>query len=229
MPLSHKPMATAYDGSGAIDLGEIIHGIKPPELEVPSAAVSSDSLDSRPSSLDLFAEKTRKAWAHNDGARCDFQSRPMLAYRTGLFFLAVWKRSVYGKTLSEIKADDLMIPKVASATASLLSDVLGHNLAAGDWGVITTPRRRHLERNFAHLVSAGIARQLGIPFYADAASCRSKQRVNAVFELNVRPSEQNIIIFDDFVTTGQTMLAMKRLFEPLGKNILFVAGINNKA
>lgn len=218
-------MGKAYDGSGAIDLGEIIHGIKPPELEVPSAAVSSDSIPNSQSPIptDLFAEKARKAWVHNDGARCDFQSRPMLAYRTGLFFLAVWKRSVYGKTLSEIK------PKVANATASLLSDVLGGHLDHGGWAVITTPRRRHLERNFAHLVSAEIARLLGIPFYADAASCRSKQRVNAVFELNVRPSEQNIIIFDDFVTTGQTMLAMKRLFEPLGKNILFVAGINNKA
>lgn len=224
-------MGKAYDGSGAIDLGEIIHEITPPELKVPSAAVSSNSIPNSQSPIptDLFAEKVRKAWVHNDGARCDFQSRPMLAYRTGLFFLAVWKRSVYGKTLSEIKADDSMIPKVANATASLLSDVLGGHLNHGGWAVITTPRRRHLERNFAHLVSAEIARQLGIPFYADAASCRSKQRVNAVFELNVRPSEQNIIIFDDFVTTGQTMLAMKRLFEPLGKNILFVAGINNKA
>ena len=225
-------MKKAYDGSGAIDLGAIIHEITPPELKVPSASVSSDSLlslNSRPSSLDLFAEKVRKAWVHNDGARCDFQSRPMLAYRTGLFFLAVWKRSVYGKTLSEIKADDSMIPKVANATVSLLSDVLGGHLNLGGWAVITTPRRRHLERNFAHLVSAEIARQLGIPLYADAASCRSKQRVNAVFELNVCPSEQNIIIFDDFVTTGQTMLAMKRLFEPLVKNVLFVAGINNKA
>ena len=152
-----------------------------------------------------------------------------IQFKDGLFFLAVWKRSVYGKTLSEIKADDSMIPKVANATASLLSDVLGGHLNHGGWAVITTPRRRHLERNFAHLVSTEIAQQLGIPFYADAASCRSKQRVNAVFELNVCPSEQNIIIFDDFVTTGQTMLAMKRLFEPLGKNILFVAGINNKA
>lgn len=152
-------MGKAYDGSGAIDLGEIIHGIKPPELEVPSAAVSSDSIPNSQSPIptDLFAEKARKAWVHNDGARCDFQSRPMLAYRTGLFFLAVWKRSVYGKTLSEIK------PKVANATASLLSDVLGGHLDHGGWAVITTPRRRHLERNFAHLVSAEIARLLGIP------------------------------------------------------------------
>ena len=83
------------------------------------------------SGKDLFAVKKRQQWAHDDGARCDFQSRPMLAYRTGLFFLAVWKRSVYGKTLSEIKADDAMIPKVAGATTALLADVLGDNLAAG--------------------------------------------------------------------------------------------------
>lgn len=218
-------MANAYDGSGAIDLSEIILGITPPKLEVPSAAVLSTPDQQK----NLFAEKERAAWVHNDGARCDFQSRPMLAYRTGIFFLAVWKRSVYGKTLTEIKADDEMIPKVAAATAQLIADVLGNNLKAGNWAIVTTPRRRHLERNFAHLVTAEIAALLGIPFYADVASCHSKQRVNAVFDLNVCPSEQNIIVFDDFVTTGQTMLSMKRLFAPLNKNLVFVAGINNKA
>ena len=71
--------------------------------------------------------------------------------------------------------------------------------------------------------------RLSVPFYEDVALCRSKQRLNATFEMNVCPAEQNIIVFDDFVTTGQTMLAMKRLFAPLNKNIVFVAGINNKA
>ena len=218
-------MADPYDGSGALDLGEIIREITPPELETPSAAV----LSSPQSGKDLFAEKNRRDWAHNDGARCDFQSRPMLAYRTGLSFLAVWKRSVYGKTLSEIKADDTMIPKVAEATVALLADVLGNNLAAGGWAVITTPKRRHLQRNFASLVADRIASILGISFYEDVALCRSKQRVNATFTINLCPSEQNIIVFDDFVTTGQTMLSMKRLFEPTGKNLVFIAAINNKA
>ena len=218
-------MAGPYDGSGALDLCELIREITPPEFETPPAAV----LSSPRSCKDLFAEKNRRDWAHNDGARCDFQSRPMLAYRTGLFFLAVWKRSVYGKTLSEIKADDALIPKVAEATAALLADVLGHNLAAGGWSVITTPKRRHLQRNFASLVADRIASLLGIPFYEDVALCRSKQRVNATFTINLCPSEQNIIVFDDFVTTGQTMLSMKRLFQPTGKNLVFIAAINNKA
>jgi hypothetical protein len=218
-------MASAYDGSGAVDLSGVLSEIQPPILETPSAAV----LSSPKSGKDLFAEKNRRDWAHGDGARCDFQSRPMLAYRTGLFFLAVWKRSVYGKTLTEIKADDAMIPKVAEATAALLADVFGNNLAAGDWAIITTPKRRHLQRNFASLVADRIASLLGIPFYEDVALCRSKQRVNATFTMNLCPSEQNIIVFDDFVTTGQTMLSMKRLFQPTGKILVFVAGINNKA
>lgn len=221
-------MADPYDGSGALDLGEIIREITTPEFDTPSAAVLP-SLDSRPSTLDLFAEKNRRDWAHDDGARCDFQSRPMLAYRTGLFFLAVWKRSVYGKTLSEIKADNAMIPKVAEATAALLADVLGNNLAAGGWAIITTPKRRHLQHNFASLVADRIASLLGIPFYEDVALCHSKQRVNATFTMNLCPSEHNIIVFDDFVTTGQTMLSMKRLFQPTSKNLVFIAGINNKA
>ncbi len=186
-------MADPYDGSGAVDLSGVLSEIQPPILETPSAAV----LSSPQSGKDLFAEKNRRDWAHNDGARCDFQSRPMLAYRTGLFFLAVWKRSVYGKTLSEIKTDDAMIPKVAETSAALVAEVLGNNLAAGGWAIITTPKRRHLQRNFASLVAYRIASLLGIPFYEDVALCRSKQRVNATFTMNVCPSEQNIIVFDD--------------------------------
>ena len=222
-------MADPYDGSGAVDLSGVLSEIQPPILETPSAAVLSDSLNSRPSTLDLFTEKNRRDWAHNDGARCDFQSRPMLAYRTGLFFLAVWKRSVYGKTLTEIKADDAMIPKVAEATAALIAAVLGHKHPPRGRAVITTPKPRQLKRNFASLVADRIASILGIPFYEDVALCRSKQRVNATFTMNICPSEQNIIVFDDFVTTGQTMLSMKRLFQPTCKNLVFIAGINNKA
>ena len=52
--------------------------------------------------------------------------------------------------------------------------------------------------------------------------------MNAVFELNVLPRETNVIVFDDFVTTGQTLAAMKHLLQPLGKNLVFFTGVNNK-
>ena len=73
-----------------------------------------------------------------------------------------------------------------------------------------------------------MAAALGIPFYEDVAFCHSRQRMNAVFTLNVLPSEPNIIVFDDFVTTGQTLASMKRLLTNYGKNLVFFAAINNK-
>ena len=52
--------------------------------------------------------------------------------------------------------------------------------------------------------------------------------MNAEFELNVLPHEPNVIVFDDFVTTGQTLAAMKRLLEKYDKNLVFFTCINNK-
>jgi predicted amidophosphoribosyltransferase len=101
-------------------------------------------------------------------------------------------------------------------------------LSKGDWCIITTPKRRHLVKNFATRISEEIAAHLNIPFYEDVCSCRTKQRVDAIFDVNVVPKEQNVICFDDFVTTGQTLQAMKRALEPFNKNLLFFSGINNK-
>ncbi len=113
--------------------------------------------------------------------------------------------------------------------SALIRQILGHSLASGDWCIVTSPKRRHKVRNFASLISARIASLLGIPFYEDIAECHSKHRVGAVFTFGKQPpSEHNIIVFDDFVTTGATMISMKNLLEPLGKNLVFFTGINNK-
>jgi len=42
------------------------------------------------------------------------------------------------------------------------------------------------------------------------------------------PKEKNIIVFDDFVTTGATIISMRDLLQPLGYNLVFFTGINNK-
>lgn len=133
-----------------------------------------------------------------------------------------------GRTLTDIKSDPAEIPHFAVAVSDFISELLGSSLYSGRWCVCTTPKRRHKVRNFATLVSMQIARRLEIPFYEDVAFCRSRQRINAVFNLNILPDEPNIVVFDDFVTTGSTLGAMQRLLSPLGKNLLFVTGINNK-
>lgn len=208
-----------------IDMSELLSEIEVPDIE--SAQLALQDIQAK-REQDLFAEQKRKGWDKTVEARCDFTPRPRLTRRSGLFFLSYWQKSVYGRTLTEIKADDSMVPFFADAMKSFVSEVIGPDLSKGCWCIITTPKRRHLVKNFATRISEQIAALLDIPFYEDVCSCRTKQRVGAIFDVNIVPKEQNIICFDDFVTTGQTLQAMKRALEPLDKNILFISGINNK-
>lgn len=176
---------------------------------------------------DIFAQKVRKHWDNSIEARCDFKLTVRLTKRSGVYFITLWQKSLYGRTLSEIKGDNSMISYFAKAIAPVIKDVLGDHLDKGNYCICTTPKRRHKIKNFATLISTEIAEIIGIRFYEDVAIAHSRQRINAVFTLNNLPAEQNIIVFDDFVTTGQTLSAMANLLDPLGKNLIFFAGINN--
>lgn len=207
-----------------IDMGSLLSEIEVPDL----GSVHLDLAESAPKEKeDIFAEKKRKGWDKSVEARCDFTPKPRLTRRSGLFFLSYWQKSIYGRTLTEIKADDSMVPFFAETISNLISEILGDHLQSGGYCIITTPKRRHKVLNFATRISISIAEKLGIPFYEDVCSCRTKQRVGAIFDVNIVPKEQNIICFDDFVTTGQTLQAMQRALAPYNKNIVFITGINN--
>lgn len=215
---------------GAIALDEVLKDIEVPSLDVPGLDAS---FVPSAQSKDLFAEKKRAAWkdVQQAEARCDFApNKVRISYRNPAFgIISLWKKSLYGRTLTDIKSDPDMVEKFAEGMNTLIRQILGHSLASGDWCIVTSPKRRHKECNFASLISARLATLLGVNFYEDLAECHSKHRVGAVFTLGKEaPKERNIIVFDDFVTTGATMISMKNLLEPLGKNLVFFTGINNK-
>ena len=226
-PSKHK---TGSVRDGALDVDSMLEDIVVPSLEVPDldASFCPSSTDK-----DLFAEKKRAAWkdVQQAEARCDFApNKVRISYRNPAFgIISLWKKSVYGRTLTDIKADPDMVEKFAVGMNTLIRQILGDSLASGDWCIVTSPKRRHKERNFASLISARLADLLGIRFYEDLAECHSKHRVGAVFTFGAEPpKENNIIVFDDFVTTGATMISMRELLRPLGKNLVFFTGINNK-
>ena len=209
-----------------IELGDILNEIQPPDL---GGVLDLSDIQAKVNEpIDIFAEKKRKGWDKTVEARCDFTPRPRLTRRSGLYFLSYWQKSIYGRTLTDIKGDDSMVQFFADTMVSFIKELIGPRLSLGNWCIITTPKRRHLVKNFATRISEQIAALLDIPFYEDVCSCRTKQRVGAIFDVNIVPKEQNIICFDDFVTTGQTLQAMKRALEPFNKNLLFLSGINNK-
>ena len=215
---------------GAVSLDEMLNDIEVPSLDVPDL---DGSFAPTCEAKDLFAEKKRAAWkdVQQAEARCDFApNKVRISYRNPAFgIISLWKKSVYGRTLTDIKADPDMVEKFAVGMNTLIRQILGDSLAAGDWCIVTSPKRRHKERNFASLISARLADLLGIRFYEDLAECHSRHRVGAVFTFGKEPpAERNIIVFDDFVTTGATMISMRELLRPLGKNLVFFTGINNK-
>ena len=215
---------------GAIALDEVLKDIEVPSLDVPDLDAS---FVPSAQSKDIFAEKKRAAWkdVQQAEARCDFApNKVRISYRNPQFgIISLWKKSLYGRTLTDIKSDPDMVEFFATNVAKLVGQILGCSLANGDWCIVTSPKRRHKERNFASLISARLGSLLGIPFYEDIAECHSKHRVGAVFTFGAEPpKESNIIVFDDFVTTGATMISMRELLMPLGKNLVFFTAISNK-
>ena len=208
----------------SLDMDDILTDIVVPNLDCPLSLESKE----RTMSKDIFAEQKRHAWDKSVEARCDFSRKVRITRRGDVFFISLWQKSLYGRTLTDIKSDDSMVTFFAENVAPLISEVLGKTLGNGDWCIVTTPKRRHKVKNFATRISEEIAKLLGIPFYEDVAFCHSKKRIGAVFTLNVLPKENNCIVFDDFVTTGSTLKAMRTLLLDNKKNCVFFTGINNK-
>lgn len=202
------------------DIGSMTADIVVPEMP--------DLTPREESEEDIFSVKGRKAWDKSEEARCDFQYHLRLTRRASTSFITIWQKSVFGRTLTDIKGDDNMVPYFVEHLKPVIQEMIGYQLQNGNWALVTTPMRRHTTRNFASRIAEQLADSLQIPFYFDCARCRSKQRVNAVFDPNNIPREPNVIVFDDFVTTGSTLLAMKNLLHTQGKNPVFFCGINNK-
>lgn len=213
-----------YTGSLFADVTSVLSDFEVSDVDCALGDASSSDSNVK----DIFAVSRRKAWDKTVEARCNFDFRPRITPRAGLWFLSLWQKSLMGRTLTEIKSDPAEIPHFADAVSDFLIKYLGPAFASGHWCICTSPKRRHKEHNFATLICEQIGERLQIPFYEDVALCHSRQRINAVFTLNVLPAEPNIIVFDDFVTTGSTLRAMHELLISHDKNILFVAGINNK-
>lgn len=71
-----------------------------------------------------------------------------------------------------------------------------------------------------------VAMETIIPFYENAIQCLTKDRLNPEFFL-LRPiKEKKIIVYDDILTTGSTLLATYELLRDR-EQLLFLIGINN--
>ncbi|MDE7080053.1 MAG: hypothetical protein K2O78_00145 [Muribaculaceae bacterium] len=227
------PEALAADipPPGVTDFAALASLVPAPDSAPPGAGIPHP--DAAPSAdPDPFAATARRKW-NADGIepRCDFSpGRSHMVARSPMFMtFCVWRRSVFGPTLKEIKEDRSNIHRFAAAVAEYIRKVLPGDLRAAGWALTVPPARRHRDWNFAIEAGRLLAETLEIPFYPVVAAARSRERVGAVYDLVTAPQERNLLVFDDIITTGSTFTSMFRLLQPMGYNMVFAVGIDNKA
>ena len=195
-------------------------------VEYPADELASYSIDVPAEYLET-EEKKRKGWHDSPtagDALCDLKECFAWHPKQSFAYISCFKRTDSGYPLTEIKSDPANIPLFASTAADAIRRIIGIR-ATGDWCIVTTPKRRHKTNNFSEGVCIEIARQLGIPFHPDVAAAKSRQRIGAHFILLKDVPENNIILFDDIITTGSTLIAMHELFP--AKNMITIVGIYN--
>lgn len=57
------------------------------------------------------------------------------------------------------------------------------------------------------------------------AEAKNRHRINPELRILKQLDEKNVVIYDDILTTGSTVQAMRELLE--GKNVIVIIGINN--
>lgn len=163
-------------------------------------------------------------------ARCDFRpNRSSMANRfKDSTIFCLWRRSTQGMTLWEIKADPDMPQFIADGMTPFIRRVIAHNLDPAQWVLLVPPARRHIEGNFAHRTARLIAAALGLDCHTDAAVPLNKRRIGYEVAPANLPPQPNVILFDDFVTTGSTIKAMHIMLTAAGKTVFSFAAVNNE-
>lgn len=65
----------------------------------------------------------------------------------------------------------------------------------------------------------------GLHYIPDVAEAKNRHRIDPELKLVKQVDEKNVIIYDDILTTGSTVGALRNLLE--GKNVIVIIGINN--
>jgi len=158
---------------------------------------------------------------------CDLKDHMAMRKAIDTYYHSLFKVGKNGKPLEELKTE-AYVPMFAETALEFIKGTTGGNLCECDWCLVTTPRRRHADGfHFATAVCRWIADDLRIPFREDTITCKSKQRIDPVFTLAAYPPEKNILLYDDIITTGETLNTARNLLIEAGYTVAAVVSIDN--
>jgi phosphoribosylpyrophosphate synthetase len=214
----------AWDPEQLASVSDQFEGFDPSQFgfDIDTSQVAAPSMN------DTLREqmKKRKQWGKDKDYTepvCNLADMVEIHALRGYRYLHSFKTGTEGAPLSEIKKPE-SVGLFADKAADLIRSTIGLKQTDG-WCIITTPKRRHKEQNFASMVCAELSRRLGIPFHDDVVEAKNRARIDPVFTIVKPVSERNIIIYDDILTGGTTLYTTANLFPD--RNLLLIVGINN--
>ncbi len=156
---------------------------------------------------------------------CDLSPRPAMHRIWQTIYFSQFKRSKEGKTFREIKSSEEHARTFSDAAVEFIRTLV--NSFEG-WAIVTTPRRRHDGGfHFATEICSLMAGELGIPFYDGAVATVNRDRLHPDFVLLREIPEPRVIVYDDIITTGATLIATSELFSDK-EFVLNIIGISNR-
>lgn len=156
---------------------------------------------------------------------CDLSPRPAMHRIWQDVYFSQFKRSREGKTFREIKSSEGYARVFADAAVEFIRYLIN---SPNGWAIVTTPRRRHEGGfHFATAVCRLMSSDLGIPFYDGAVVTANRDRLHPDFLLLREVPEPRVIVYDDIITTGATLIATSSLFSSK-EMVLNVVGISNR-
>ena len=157
----------------------------------------------------------------------DFKLKPNIHKKGNFYYISLFRaREEMGKSLEDFKKDRNNAVLLASFAADFISSIYQSNNS--DLVIITTPKRSHTKKNGFHFASEcciEISKITGIEFIADVFISKNFQKINPIFELSKEVAQTNVILVDDIVTTGSTLVCCRDLM--CNKNVLVLPLINN--
>ena len=176
------------------------------------------------------AGRRQASWARTE-KYCDLKKKIKLHSQGNFVISSMYEVGKRGIPITEIKENPDNVPLFADNLVDYLAHVLGEvaNMTKGDWCICTTPRRRHKTGfHFSTEICKAAAEQMGIPFYIDAFSAKNRERINPEFHMEKNPAETNVIVYDDIITTGETIRTVRQLLIDAGHVTFLVVGIKNR-
>ena len=160
--------------------------------------------------FDFSGDTRRKESWHNLEKKCNLKKQIAQLEKTGMIYTSFYKTTKDGIPLEDIKEDRENVQIFSDNLVDYILKCIGR--VGKTWCLMTTPRRRNKDFHFATAVCEVASKDLGIPFYKDAVTAVNRKRIEPVFIKNADPREDNIILYDDIITTGSTMLNTREMF-----------------